>query len=394
MISLLLTACMIGDAERPATDHASDARISSPIAVFQEPFPSSDQDLVALLLTPSESLEGGEVRYRYSWFRDGEELTAYADVERVPSEETAPGQSWRLEVVGYQSDLESAPAEAYAMIENTAPVIEIELTPATPGSTDDLVVEVVADDVDGDELVLAYAWYRDGVLDEDYVDAVLPADATDRQETWSVEVTVEDQHGSGSSAWASATVENTAPTLTGVVISPNPAYEGDILTCTPVGFEDADGDAPAYKYQWTLDDGEESCNCHAAEPDPELSGSFASVGYRISCEATPTDGDLSGATIYSAEVEILQAPPDPPDIQIEPKPAYAGDTLTVAFGGFGADDALTYDYLWLEDGVEAGTADTVDGSEVQAGEVWTVSVTASNDDSTSEPGVDSVVIEE
>jgi len=48
---------------------------------------------------------------------------------------------------------------------------------------------------------------------------------------------------------------NSPPSITGVSISPDPAYTDDDLTATPEGFDDPDGDDPVYEWQWQKDTG-------------------------------------------------------------------------------------------------------------------------------------------
>lgn len=123
----------------------------------------------------------------------------------------------------------------------TAPTISISPNPA--GTDDDLVVSIDADAVDaeGDPLVYGYSWTVDGAATA-YTGATIPASATTRDEVWEVTVTANDGYGDGTSGVASITVSNSPPSLVSAALTPDPAVEGDTLTCTPGTSADADGD--------------------------------------------------------------------------------------------------------------------------------------------------------
>lgn|GEM_PF-2918437 len=48
----------------------------------------------------------------------------------------------------------------------------------------------------------------------------------------------------------SITIENSVPSVQAVSASPLSGGKGDTFTCTPSGWNDLDGDAEGYAYEW------------------------------------------------------------------------------------------------------------------------------------------------
>ncbi len=229
-----------------------------------------------------------------------------------------------------------------------------------------------------------------------YAEATLPAVATARDDEWWCQVIATDTNGASAEAWVGAVVVNGGPTLAEAQLSPQPAHADDTLVCTPVGFEDPDDDEPVYAYQWTLDTGSgKSCNCHSEVPEPELDSAFASKGYVISCQITPSDDQIEGETVHSVEVEILNSAPTAPEIAILPEVPVAGDQLAVSVQVPSEDadgDSIDYQATWTVDGAQWGSGLIVFGEDVQSGQLWEVSVIASDGTDTSSAVTASVSI--
>ncbi|MDP2313789.1 MAG: hypothetical protein Q8P41_12850 [Pseudomonadota bacterium] len=243
---------------------------------------------------------------------------------------------------------------------------DLAIAPAVPFTTDALVASVTADAVDyeGDPISFAWAWTRDGAATA-YTTDTVPADATTRGEVWEVRVTPNDGWGDGTPGFASVTIGNSAPVLANVTLSPDPAWEGSTLTCTPEVATDADGDAVAYSYAWTVD------GLSIASTDAALGDTWWAAGDTVACIVTPTDGTDAGAAVTSNSVTIDNSTPTIASVSISPSAAAADDTLTCTASGFadsdGDADATTY--AWTVNGVAAGTGDTLAGAFVGGDEV-------------------------
>src|SRR5690606_3702124 len=130
--------------------------------------------------------------------------------------------------------------------------LEIRLEPASPVTTDDLVVTITNEaPSDGAAVTYSYAWFVDGTRVEDATSDTLRASYTARSQTWRV-VATPSGAAVGSPAEATVTIGNSGPVLA-PTLSPGP-----ITTNTPVtaaaNAVDPDQDAFWTTYTWFVDD--------------------------------------------------------------------------------------------------------------------------------------------
>jgi hypothetical protein len=254
----------------------------------------------------------------------------------------------------------------------------VSLSPSSPGTDDTLTASVTGPsaDAEGDPITYSYAWTKDGAATA-YSSTTVPATATARGERWAVTVTPDDGWGAGDVGTASVTIQNTAPTLTSVSLTPTAPSEADTLTCTPSGAADVDGDSVSYEYAWTVN------GVLIATTTSTLGSSFWTKGDTISCAVTPTDGLDDGAAVSSASVTVGNGAPSITGVTISPSTATVSSTLTCAVTGFsdpdGDADASTF--AWTVDGVSAGSGATLSGAFV-GGDVVTCTATPSDGSAT------------
>lgn len=267
-----------------------------------------------------------------------------------------------------------------------APVVSI--VPVDPRTADALVasIDLGATDPDGDPLGYAYAWSVDGVVSTASATDTLPASATTKGDTWTVEVTASDAWGSGPAASASVTIVNTAPGFASVAISPDPATRSDTLTCAGTGYSDDDGDADASTYSWGV-------NGVTVASGATFAGSFV-TGDFVTCAATPFDGTDSGLVVYDSVV-IENSAPVVDSVSLSPATVYTDDTVSVSVASHDDEgDAITLSYEWTVDGIVVATSGTsLDGSNFSKHEVVAVAVTASDADGPGTPVSASVTVE-
>jgi hypothetical protein len=198
---------------------------------------------------------------------------------------------------------------AVAIWINTAPSAPaVAIAPAAPTTADDLVASVQGPSSDVDraaaELSYTYLWHKDGQATT-YTDAKLPASATQKGQTWKVEVTPTDGYAKGEVGAASVVIINALPVGATVTIAPAAVHLASEATCALVKEAvDADGDAVSYTYAWTVNGAVDT----AAEATASVvlvgalhraDGSLAQVGDTITCIATPSDGVGKGALAKS-----------------------------------------------------------------------------------------------
>ncbi len=245
----------------------------------------------------------------------------------------------------------------------TAPSVTITPDPAT--TEDDLLATATgSSDPDASGTVsYAYAWYEAGVLSSASSAASFPASATSRGLTYKVVVTPSDGLGDGEPGEAEITIGNSVPSLSSATISPNPAVAGDSLSCSASGWYDADGDADASTYAWTI-------GGTAAGSGSSLSGGFV-AGDTVTCTVTPYDGTDSG-TAVSDSLVVSNTPPVLASVSLSPDPAYTSDTMLCSGGSVSDDDgdSTSISYAWTVDGVDPGVSGaSLDPAHVARGQV-------------------------
>jgi len=143
---------------------------------------------------------------------------------------------------------------------------------------------------------------------------------------------------------------NTAPAVTSVSISPDPAYTDDDLTATPSGWNDPDGDPEGYGYQWAKHDGSDWVDIPGATTDTLSSTNFIKDDQlRVTC--TPDDGAVQGAPVTD-EITISNTAPTVASVTLGPDPAGTGDDITAIPSGWSDPDgdAEGYTYGWMVNG--------------------------------------------
>jgi hypothetical protein len=97
------------------------------------------------------------------------------------------------------------------------------------------------------------------------------------------------------------TIQNTPPSITGVTITPNPAYATDTLTANPLSPFDADGDSITFTYQWQKYQNGTWTNIADATNQTLGPGNFVQ-GDQIQVICTPYDGQNYGTLKAAATV--------------------------------------------------------------------------------------------
>jgi hypothetical protein len=174
----------------------------------------------------------------------------------------------------------------------------VTISPVAPTTVDDLVADADAIDPLGEGWTLDYVWSLDGGVTE-YTDAVLPASATQKHQSWTVEVTATDVNGLGAPSTAAAVVVvNSPPAAPAISISPaSPRANTGPLVCQ-VDEEalDVDSDVLSYIFAWTN-------NGLAVTSEFTVPADLPMVGEEWTCSVQATDGDSVGPAV-SASVTI------------------------------------------------------------------------------------------
>ncbi len=259
--------------------------------------PESPTTVSHLVATVSGSdVDNDPLGFQVSWTVDGTPTDLYGF--EVPAERTRSGETWEVTVVPVDPDEAGAPVSAATTIRNAAPrVTAIEVLPNPADTTDILTAHIAATDSDEDDIALVIQWWIDGMAVPGATDSTLAPSLTARGNRIEVEVSADDGEVVGAAMWSDVIIiENSLPTITNVVISPSSPTTNDEVTCIPEGWQDDDGDAESYVYQWTLDG-----VAGPSTPHWHLSTSGAVAGQTVGCTVIPEDGlDLGPPVVASA----------------------------------------------------------------------------------------------
>ena len=158
----------------------------------------------------------------------------------------------------------------------------------TPAYTDDEIVvlfDTPSIDPEGSNITYTYEWLRGGVSQASYTAATLPSSATNSGETWTLRVTPNDGITNGNSGQADITIQNTAPTIDSLSITPSSGiYNDSTLTCTATASDPDETLAPTY--QWSL-----GGNMVENGSTLVLSSVAAMPNDVLTCTASVTDSD-------------------------------------------------------------------------------------------------------
>lgn len=170
---------------------------------------------------------------------------------------------------------------------------------------------------------------------------------------------------------ATGVAGNVAPTLASAQLTPDPATEQSVLTCTGVGATDGDGDTVNMAYAWYVNEAEVP-----GEVTQTLTGSVFDKGNLVYCVITPDDGTLTGTPVTSNTVEIQNSPPTGVAVDVAPNPATPTDTLVATATGWAdADpaDSEDWNYDWFVNGTAAGSGGaSLAGEFAKGDEVYVV----------------------
>ena len=311
----------------------------------------------ALTCTATASdADGGSPTLSYAW-SNGSVPLGTGSTLTLSHSSCSPGDTIACSVTALDADGGTGSGSSSVSVINSAPsVSSVTIRPDPAYASDTLTCGHSGFyDPDGDVDASTYTWSVDGVVlgtASSLSGAFLGGD------TVTCTVTPFDGTDSGTAVSDSLDISNTPPELDDVVLSPDPAYEGDSLTCTPGSYADDDGDSVAFSYAWLVE------GVDPGETGSTLSSAWFDRDEAVSCTVTPTDGMDDGAAVGSNVVVIANSPPSITSVTISPSSPTAGDTLTCSYSGYSdADgDADASTISWTIDGAVVGSSSTLSGA--------------------------------
>ncbi len=199
---------------------------------------------------------------------------------------------------------------------NGAPTLpEVTITPEAPTGADPITASLTAESIDPENQGIWYSWVWTERLGRTYTGhrfpAVVPADATERGQQWTLSVDAAEGEGQArvggivvSRSWT-VDVGNLPPGAPSAVsISPTDPDPSQVLACAVRGDAvDPDGDAITYGFQWQLQSGGTWVD---GPTTPLLTPADTTPGQRWRCVVAATDG-LDAGPSTTREVTLGDA---------------------------------------------------------------------------------------
>jgi hypothetical protein len=262
--------------------------------------------------------------------------------------------------------------------ENQSPIApEIAIKPAAPTTTDDLELVFVTDstDKDGDQIDQTISWLKEGVVQWELEDkTTVAASYTSKGENWEVVVVASDGLSTPTNARKGATIQNSAPRLDSVSISPADPTGASTLQAEAI-FMDEDGDNVTLSYVWTRKDDSGSTET-TDYTDSYVPGEATAKNETWTVEVTPLDGEDAGE-VGSATVVIANAAPEILSLSLSPDPVYTLTDLVASVSTLDADgDTVSVTYEWTVNGTRKNDTDnTLDYDQFVKGDEVALTVT-------------------
>lgn len=256
---------------------------------------------------------------------------------------------------------------------NTPPSApSVSINPTTPYTGNDLEAIVISGgDPDGDPVSHQFAWYNNGSITS-YTSAILPSSATNYGEIWTVRVTPNDGYTDGTYTEESIEIANTAPSVDSIVISPDPAYNDDVLICTATA-SDADQTVTP-TYMWMVG----TASYSGSTLDVSTLG--VSPTQSIMCTASVTD-DAGVQSSDSLSLSLSNRNPIIANEQLSP--TSIGNTSIVECSADVSDPdgetpSLTFE--WSQNGTVLASGSSIDLStySIQVGDIVTCTLEATD----------------
>ncbi|MGB0588607.1 MAG: hypothetical protein ACPGU1_02910 [Myxococcota bacterium] len=315
------------------------------------PSAPSGLDVLTCVAEGYEDADGDEPALSYLWAVDGQ--INEAATEATFAGGFYEGQSVTCSVIpgdGFESGEVVTSAET--AITNAMPTVaSVTVSPSSGPPCEPFVcdVEGLFDPDPADSPTLHYRWRVNDVLvpgDSQTLafDSLAPGDqvschVTTRDGTTDEEDTPLDGPTFDAS---NAEIINTAPTVASVTMSPAAPEAGQVVTCVPAGFLDAECDpTPAYHVTWWVD---------GELVDGEVESSFDTEGLPegtpVTCEARAFDGWIDGPPLMAASVDLLDPTPKPATVQVLAPDGPDGDLVCNVSSPATDDDPLNFTWSW------------------------------------------------
>jgi hypothetical protein len=312
-------------------------------------------------LTASWSLadvDGDDTLAQITWMVDGAPV-ADVDGPILTGEHFDRGQTIEVEIVPFDGDLQGTAVKSSAVVvANSAPsATGATILPENPTEESELTCAPQGwFDLDGDSPNAEVVWYVNGV--DVATTPTLSGALFNKGDLVRCKATPFDGEDRGPSVVSGVIgVGNSAPRISGAVLSTTTPKAADDLTYTVSGAVDPDGDDVETLGVWYVD------GVETATGTTLPAGSFRR-GQEVYVVVSPTDGLLVGEAVESNAATAVNSPPVMTTVVLKPDILYTNDSAFPSVDAVDADgDRITYTKTWLVNGSAISeTGSTLDGT--------------------------------
>ena len=359
------------------------------------PDPAFTDDSLVVSATDSIDPEGDTVEYMYEWQVDGV-VSSASTSDTLSSGDTTKDELWQVEVTPVDSSGGyGASSVASITVSNTPPVLgAITITPSSSITTSTILLcNTSVTDADGETPSVIYTWTNatTGSNLGTGVTASLTTSISSPADIITCEATATDSSGDTDSVSTSVVVQNTAPAVSNVAISPNTGVTtSTLLTCSGTG-TDIDGPTPTLTYSWS--DGSSTLG---TTDTLQLTNSTISPSDVVTCTVTATDSN-GGSGSGAAYVSVLNTDPTLSAVTITPSTGVKSVSTLICSATSTDDDGdtPTLSYVWTNGVSVLGSTSsvTLTATTAQPGDTVECDVTSTDAYGSTVSGSSSVSVE-
>ncbi|MEC8378725.1 MAG: Ig-like domain-containing protein [Myxococcota bacterium] len=269
------------------------------------PVPANTNDSLTATASGSIDVENDPITYSIEWFQNGNPTTFTGSV--LPDSATLKGETWTARATPNDGYVDGPFGEGSITIQNSPPTISgLSISPSIGiTNTTTLVCSATVTDADvSDTPSESYSWSINGNPAGTGTSITLDNSLATPGDTITCQLSVDDLDGGVTTDSTSVTVDNTAPVVNDVTITPDSGVTPtETVTCV-VTCSDADGDPTTDTFVWTNDSTGQQIGTSASLM---LDNSMVSSGDTLTCTATVTDPH--GAFAVGSDSIVIVNPP-------------------------------------------------------------------------------------
>ena len=327
---------------------------SLPLAQFYllptEVYTNDDIELVLTTSDPDQDV----VEPTIAWRQLDSDGVVYGRV--LEHTETQRDQQWEVTVELSDGDgTTQFDPILFTILDSPTILEQFEISPEFPTVQGTITSSLMSTDEDNDVIDFFYQWYVNSTLIE-HAESSVEARSLNKGDLVYAKVSV-DADFQNSIVSNTIQIVNSAPSIEGVVIEPDPAYSDSTIVCSAQGFSDANDDPPEYVYAWFQNGVVVSDQASIYLPDYDTTHNDL-----YTCSVTPFDGEAYGEEMQES-IQISNTAPEIASVSYNQTTIYNNSILECVVQGTSDIDGQTdflYEYNWYVNGSFAQSSESFD----------------------------------